>query len=112
PSASQCAPVRRNVAPASANSSIPLLPSGVFASGGGGVVKPIGNTFLPSITNTWSELMVTLLATAPNAVQRKAVSKRNGSALDVNRRSFNDGIIISENGSHNRRFVAAEVTRL
>src|SRR5882672_173180 len=53
-------PVRRKVAPASWSSSMAFLPDGVLPSGGGGMVKPMGKTFLPSMMKTMSALMVHL----------------------------------------------------
>lgn len=65
-----CPPVRRKVAPAPANSAMPFFPAGVFPSGGGGVVNPIGKIFFPSITRTWSELITALFASNVWQVRR------------------------------------------
>src|SRR5205085_9647906 len=49
-------------------------------SGGGGVVKPIGKTFLSSMISTWSELMMTFVPAPRHGSATRICSKRAMSA--------------------------------
>src|SRR5947199_380496 len=63
-------PARRNVAPASASSAIAFFPLGALPAGGGAMVKQITKVFLPSISRTESELIMTWFARAEGTLRR------------------------------------------